>query len=112
MIPNQGFVGGACTDDSECASIGAGATCLTDNDGYPGGHCTFPCTRYCPDRAGANAPTFCVVDAIDPLSGSCHSRCDAGLFPTSGCREGYLCDEASRPNNAGIEQVCLPMASF
>lgn len=108
LEPNEGFIGGACEVQADCESIGPEAACLPEADGYPGGHCTLPCTLTCPDRAGPNATTFCVVDPLDDAVGSCHSRCDTILFPTTGCREGYQCRLASRPNQAGTAMVCLP----
>ncbi|MBW2529772.1 MAG: M15 family metallopeptidase [Deltaproteobacteria bacterium] len=104
--PNEGFIGGSCGRDEDCESIGTAAGCLLE--GYPGGHCSLPCTLSCPDRVGPNAVTFCVAElATDPL-GACHSRCDIELFPGTGCRDGYRCEWASRPNQAGTAQVCLP----
>lgn len=104
--PNDGWIGGTCSGDADCESIGAEASCL--QYGYPEGHCSLPCTLTCPDREGPNAMTFCVVDPNDSSSGWCHSRCDTILFPGTGCREGYTCQPASRPNNAGTADVCLP----
>jgi len=107
--PNQGFIGGACDSQADCASIGSDAYCL--DDPYIGGFCTTPCERYCPDRPGLNAATFCVEDEPGAVTGLCHSRCDFGLFPETGCREQYRCETASRPNSAGEAPVCLPPAS-
>lgn len=107
LEPNEGFVGGTCDSAEDCTTLDDTRACL--QDGYPGGHCTIPCTLYCPDRAGSNASTFCVVSADDPTVGTCHSRCDEELFPGTGCREGYTCVQASRPNDAGTGQVCLPV---
>jgi LAS superfamily LD-carboxypeptidase LdcB len=104
--PNQGFIGGGCQGPEDCDSLGAEASCL--DDPYVGGSCTVPCERYCPDRPGLNAATFCVADESDPSTGLCHSRCDFALFPDAGCREGYACQTASRPNGAGEAPVCLP----
>ena len=99
IVPNDGFIGGSCDDGADCASIDPSASCLTT--GYPAGHCTMPCTFSCPDRPGPNATTFCVVNPHGDPAGYCHSRCDTLLFPGTGCREGYSCQQASRPNNAG-----------
>lgn len=101
---NYRFVAGDCETDAECAPIGEGAHCL--REGYPGGHRTVPCTRFCPDRAGNNTATFCVADAGD--GGRCHARCDRERFPEAGCREGYLCGAAHRPSGDGAGEVCLP----
>ena len=107
LEPNEGFVGGTCALAEDCSTLDESRACLMD--GYPDGYCTIPCTLYCPDRAGSNASTFCVVSQDDPTVGTCHSRCDDELFPGTGCREGYTCVQASRPNGAGTGDVCLPM---
>ncbi len=107
-IPNNQFIGGPCTEDSECASIGAGATCLQS---YPDGACTLPCDKYCPDRSGLNSPTFCVGEPGSASTGQCHSRCDEGLYPGGGCRPGYSCVTASRPDNSASGEVCMPTPS-
>lgn len=104
-VPNDGFIGGACVVDSDCAGYGADARCETD--GYPGGHCTLPCTASCPDRVGFNALTFCVADA-DGDAGSCHSQCDTSLFPETGCRSGYQCELGTRPSGTKSANVCMP----
>lgn len=106
---NEGFVGGTCESALDCSALDGSRVCL--RDGYPDGHCTIPCTLYCPDRAGSNASTFCVADADAPTEGTCHSKCDDTLFPGTGCREGYACVVASRPNDAGVGSVCLPASS-
>ena len=104
--PNQGFIGGRCEADADCASIAADAVCLSDTDGYPGGSCSLSCDKFCPDRDGLNSSTFCV--AGDDDAGLCHSKCDTDLFPGTGCREGYACVIESRPNNAGTSFACVP----
>ena len=103
-IANEGFIGGACDSDDDCSAIGADAFCLLD--GYPGGSCTLPCAIYCPDQAGLTSPTFCVGDG--GASGLCHSRCDEDVYPGNGCREGYVCESATRPQGGGSALVCLP----
>jgi D-alanyl-D-alanine carboxypeptidase len=102
--PNQGWIGGECASDADCAEIGGGL-CLTGDDGYPGGHCTRACTETCPDRAGLNATTFCVAA---PAGDLCHSRCDFELFGERGCREGYACLEGTRPSGSRSAPVCFP----
>jgi LAS superfamily LD-carboxypeptidase LdcB len=106
LDPNEGFIGGECASEQDCSTLDEPRMCLLDS--YPGGHCTIPCTLYCPDRAGSNAATFCVATEDEPTVGTCHSKCDQTLFPGTGCREGYACSEASRPNGAGTGSVCLP----
>jgi zinc D-Ala-D-Ala carboxypeptidase len=105
LVPvNHRFIGGACADDSECASLGESARCLTD--GHPEGHCTVPCTRGCPDRAGNNQRTFCAVERDG--AAWCRSQCDFDRFPDAGCRGGYACLDGERPNAAGQAEVCRP----
>lgn len=107
-LPNDGFIGGACSADSDCATIGDDAFCQTD--GYAAGHCTLPCQQYCPDRDGYNASTFCVAtDDAGSLGGLCHSQCDTNMFPGSGCRPGYRCAEGTRPSGQRSADVCLPL---
>lgn len=102
--PNQGFIGGACETDADCETIDADARCPTGADGYPGGYCTLPCDKFCPDRDGLNSSTFCAADETD--TGTCHSKCDTDLYPGTGCRDGYDCVMASRPNNGTSAFVC------
>lgn len=101
---NQGWIGGACETDADCANV-EGGFCLTDESGYAGGHCTVGCTEFCPDRGGLNATTFCVDAEAGAL---CHSKCDFDLFPDGGCREGYACVEGTRPSGSRSAMVCLP----
>jgi D-alanyl-D-alanine carboxypeptidase len=104
--PNEGFVGGTCETAADCSALDGTRQCL--DMGYPGGYCTVPCALYCPDRAGANAGTFCLADPLDPATGNCHAKCDPSLFPGTGCREGYACRQGTRPNGAGTGSVCVP----
>lgn len=98
---NHRFIGGACTDDADCASLGDSARCLTS--GHPDGHCTLPCERGCPDRAGNNQLTFC---AAESGAGLCRSQCDFERF-TTGCRAGYACLDGERPDGSRSADVCL-----
>ncbi|MCP4449678.1 MAG: M15 family metallopeptidase [Myxococcales bacterium] len=107
VIPNDRFIGGMCEAQEDCRTVSSDAVCLDEEDGYPGGQCALPCEASCPDRAGANAVTFCVVHPTDEFVGLCHSRCDDERFPGSGCRDGYSCVEASRPSGS-TGMVCLP----
>lgn len=103
-VPNDGWIGGACETDADCAAIDGGF-CLTDESGYGGGHCTRGCSETCPDQAGYNATTFCVASEAGDL---CHSKCDTDLFGPTGCREGYACVEGTRPSGSRSAAVCLP----
>ncbi len=103
-IPNDMFIGGPCTEDADCAGIGAGASCLS---AYPAGYCTLPCDKYCPDRPGMNSATFCVGEN-GKTTGQCHSRCDQKIYPGTGCRLGYSCVSADRPDASASGNVCMP----
>jgi len=105
LSPNANFIGGPCEEESTCTSIGAAALCLQEE--YPGGMCSFPCTRYCPDREG-NTPSFCVASSEGAEEGLCHSRCDYDSFLETGCREGFYCGIGQRPNQGKSSAVCLP----
>ncbi len=100
---NHHFIGGACESDDACVSLGESARCLTTD--HPGGHCTIPCERGCPDRAGNNMLTFCAGEAG---AGLCRSQCDHNRFPDAGCREGYACAERERPDKSRRAAVCVP----
>lgn len=100
---NHRFIGGACSADLDCESLGDDAVCLLD--GHPDGHCTIPCTRGCPDRAGNNQRTFCHAEPDG--AGWCRSQCDFDRFE-AGCRAGYACLDGARPGGAGSAEICLP----
>jgi hypothetical protein len=105
---NDGFIGGPCDADADCAY--AGGRCLTDADGFPGGMCTEDCDLYCPDMPGA-AGTFCIDPADVGLGGAaglCAMRCDYGLSPT-GCRDGYQCVALPRHDEPQtVVYACIP----
>lgn len=110
LTPNFEFIGAPCGSDADCVGAGEGAVCLTDR---PGGMCSKPCTRLCPDQEGASG-TFCVADAVEvdatpATTGLCHGRCDHDLYGESGCREGYACVVGQRPSEGGAGAVCLPL---
>jgi hypothetical protein len=105
-----GFIGSPCTTAADCDYDGA--VCLTD--GYPGGMCSIACERTCSDRDG-HPVTFCVDSddlpnaAASLGAGACHSRCDFGVYPMKGCRDGYGCAETVRANEPGTRNyACLP----
>ncbi|MFN3201475.1 MAG: D-alanyl-D-alanine carboxypeptidase family protein [Bradymonadia bacterium] len=118
---NRGFIGGACEAVSDCHLIeSAEAQCITlDAEGAGEddvaedeaaedkavGMCSQSCERFCPDMAGAHTATVCIAQGDG--KGMCHSRCDYGLFPMKGCREGLTCKDAFRPNGDGPFKACL-----
>lgn len=102
--PLAGFIGGACRGPADCTF--AGARCLSEVEGYPGGMCTLDCSATCPDRDGPHAFTACAdVDGV----GRCLARCDYSLFET-GCRPGYGCEQRPSPSTGALRSVCLPLA--
>ncbi len=99
-----GFIGGPCNQDDDCSFTDG--VCQLASEGYPGGHCTRPCTTSCPDQAGANAFTGCAAPD-DTLR--CYARCDFTLFST-GCRPGYGCFTEPAPGAGGADRdICLPL---
>jgi len=107
-VPNEGWIGGPCEEDSDCQyPEAAGGLCLRDADGWPGGTCSLPCDRLCPDREAPDVSvTFCVTG--DEGDGRCLPRCDYELYP-AGCREGYACAETPRHGEPGTQRMtCLP----
>ena len=105
---NGGFVGGACTTDSQCAY--AGGQCLKDSAGFPNGMCTQSCTKFCPDKAGM-ATTFCISAkdvSVSTPPGLCTARCDYSKSPT-GCRPGYKCAKLQRYGDPATSMfACIP----
>jgi uncharacterized protein (TIGR03382 family) len=100
-----GFIGEACGEQSACSSTTP--VCLEEDDGYPGGMCTKPCQRICPDRKG-HPTTFCIADKG---SGYCFSRCDYLRHGATGCRHGYRCVKMPRHSQSYIKRnTCVPDA--
>lgn len=56
-----GFIGDACTSDSQCAFT-SGGFC------HPAGFCSLSCAGYCPDQSG-KAGTFCTTDPTGEVAG-------------------------------------------
>ena len=85
------------------------ALCLKKIDSYAG-ICTKPCTKFCPDQAGASV-TFCVDPkdlSTDSAAGLCTMKCALGQSLT-GCRPGYKCVETTRYNDPSTKaEVCVP----
>jgi len=107
--PNDGWIGGACEQPTDCTY--EDAICLTEADGYHEGMCTLTCDRLCPDRPGDNSVTFCAAAPDDTslmANGICLARCDTSLYPSTGCREGYTCRIVERYNEPGTQvAACL-----
>ena len=101
---NEGFIGGNCTDDSDCTY--SGGRCIF-TEGNPGsGTCTSSCETTCPDRAGAFATTFCVGDGSE---GFCLAQCDKELSDT-GCALSQQCVTRARHGEPGTTRdVCEPV---
>ena len=96
---SEGWVGDACYTDADC--ILSSGTC--DLDGVSPeapGHCTLPCTKYCPDLAG-HAPTFCVTKGGE---GQCAAKCALD----DDCTTGTTCTESvPRHNQPSVKaSVC------
>jgi hypothetical protein len=98
----RGAVGGACSGDAGCRF--AGATCLDERAGWPGGHCSADCSESCPDVRGPHASSVCARDAGG--AARCLARCDFTLHE-SGCRAGYTCCDTTEVSGA-TARVCLP----
>lgn len=93
------WIGEPCSQDLDCDF--ADGFCYKENDGFPQGLCTAPCTRLCPDKAG-KPETFCVAHGNN---GICVSQCSTA----TGCRSEYVCQSRSRLGEPGIQKnVCVP----
>lgn len=107
------WTGEACSAGAACQS----GLCLTTvmDTSFPGGSCSDPCKRLCPDQKGSPA-TFCVsFDAASGLfsgsQGHCFARCDEKAHPGNGCRAGYACAKLPRHSEPGVKRnVCVPTA--
>jgi len=85
-------LGGPCDADFDCAS----GWCAEETEvgvptGWKGGMCTLPCGAGCPLGTG------CMVFLGE---GICMPVCPPGSPPSSGCRDGYICDP--------YVHMCLP----
>lgn len=108
-----GFIGSACTTDADCPYDGG--TCLIESQGYPNGTCSMDCASTCPDETGY--PTTSCIDedelpaGVPGEAGSCLSRCDFGVYPYDGCREGYGCVQVARADVDLLDvYACVPNA--
>jgi hypothetical protein len=103
---NPGWIGSACGHDRDCSY--EGGFCLMPEEGFPRGHCSARCDKFCPDRKGDfYSATFCIDDPVYADSGICLARCNLHLTP-SGCRPGYVCTSLQRRNESMVQLVCLP----
>lgn len=103
---NPGWIGSACSHDGDCSYDGG--FCLMPEEGFPRGHCSARCEKFCPDRQGDfYSVTFCVADPTYADSGICLARCNLHLTP-SGCRPGYICTSLQRRDESLAQLVCLP----
>ncbi len=103
---NPGWIGSACGHDRDCPY--EGGFCLMPEEGFPRGHCSAKCKKFCPDRKGHfYSATFCIDDPTYADSGICLARCNLHLTP-SGCRPGYICTSLQRRNESLVQLVCLP----
>lgn len=103
---NPGWIGSACGHDRDCSYDGG--FCLMPEEGFPRGHCSAKCEKFCPDRKGDfYSATFCIDDPAYADSGICLARCNLHLTP-SGCRPGYVCTSLQRRRESLVQLVCLP----
>ena len=103
---NPGWIGSACGHDRDCPYDGG--FCLMPEEGFPRGHCSARCDKFCPDRKGDfYSATFCIDDPAYADSGICLARCNLHLTP-SGCRPGYICTSLQRRKESMVQLVCLP----
>lgn len=113
--PPSAFIGSPCSTDADCPY--ADGICLTEGEGFPGGTCSALCASTCPDAFGYPT-TACADPSVLPGEvrtlddGACLSRCDFGVYPFEGCREGYGCIPSPRPTQPEVElYVCVPSAT-
>lgn len=95
-----GTLGGPCTVDATCATLGAGAYCkkMTSRGfAYNGGYCTVPCTTVGENKCGPGNMGDCRGGNDDPefygygeQSPLCIATCPSAGQQSS-CRPGYLC---------------------
>ena len=74
--------GAACENDEDCVALDGGpGRCDTS---WPNGYCASICATFLDCAGGESAVCREIAD---------ESRCLAGCFARSDCREGYRCDE-------------------
>ena len=103
----EGFIGGACTNDSDC--FFQQGVCRTSGSRRV---CTRPCAAnsMCPDRLGAPT-TYCVASSTASITGSggfCVSQCSG-----DSCESGFECrpDVPRLGQTTHTRNVCVPPAS-
>lgn len=115
--PGAGELGGPCANDTDCK--GAGATCITESQGWPNGYCAIAnCSAgSCPDGSDCfqmtSGNTFCLKTCgdsnecasgygCDPSAGACVPGCtgDSDCEATEVCNPKTLNCEA-KPCTAG-----------
>lgn len=102
--PDLGGIGASCSPQTAC--LAPATRCFQD---WPGGHCSKPCSRTCPDAPG-QARTLCVADRSG-TGGVCVAKADSSVWPGSGCRDGYQAVERERFMEPGVKAwVCIPAA--
>ncbi len=104
---NPGWIGSACRSDGDCPY--SGGFCLLDEEGFPRGTCSAPCSDRCPDRQGdLYISTVCVSDPSHAGGrGLCLAGCNLHLTP-SGCRPGYICTSVVRRSDLSARLACEP----
>jgi hypothetical protein len=99
---NSASLGTACSGGfGECG----GGRCITADQGWPGGMCTYPGCRLSGEGPSATCPTggVCTDDGTgDPEIGVCVPTCTVG---GSTCRSGYTCVALTE---GGTEGACRP----
>lgn len=99
-----GKPGASCTNDSQCNKDGddQDATCLTSDDGFPGGYCTFISDMEAKACSKAQETHYGYNSFGD---GYCYHRCSK----PSDCRKGYRCSNkvhACMPDCKKVGYVC------
>lgn len=99
---SQGWIGDRCLSDDECDS----GHC-TPLAGGPEGICAEPCSRYCPDKVGGYASTFCAPapESVPDEGGMCVARC----FSNDDCVVGTSCVQTGRFGQTSVVRAsCVP----
>jgi hypothetical protein len=91
---NGSDVGGGCQSDISCDEI-----CVTGSNFFPGGQCTWRCTKT------SDCPTGAICTAITLAGSNGYKVCAASCKLNSECRDGQMC-AAVPTNEGGMEDVC------